>query len=80
MSIEITIKRMERDFEALISQYNIAADQEYMLAIRARDGEQLNFHLNCMEQHERMARMYRRMKDCCIAFVDVYGADIDSHI
>ncbi len=77
MDTELIIATMESDFDALIKQYNAAADREYYLALGAPDAPKTALHLRDMEMHERMARLYRQMKERCVTFVDAYAADAE---
>ena len=77
MDVELIITNMESDFDALIKQYDAKADHEYHLAFGASDAAGTALHLRDMEMHERMARLYRRMKERCITFVDAYAADAE---
>ena len=77
METEIIINQMELDFEALVTEHEAAANNEYLWALGAPDAEQTKMHTENMEQHKLLARMYRRMKDDCLAFIETYDDDAD---
>lgn len=77
MDTEMIMIQMEQDFEELAKEHDVAADNEYIWALGAPDAEQTKMHTENMEQHKLLARMYRRMKDNCLAFVETY--DDDAH-
>lgn len=75
MDTEMLINQMEQDLEYLAKEHDGAADNEYIWALGAPDAESTKMHTENMEQHRLLARMYRRMKDDCIAFVETYEDD-----
>ena len=75
MDTEIIINQMEQDFEAMAAEHDAAANNEYLWALGAPDAEQTKMHTENMEQHKLLARMYRRMKDDCLAFIETYDDD-----
>ena len=75
MDTEIIINQMEQDFETLATEHEAAANNEYLWALGAPDAEQTKMHTDNMEQHKLLARMYRRMKDDCLAFIETYDDD-----
>ena len=77
MDTEMLINQMEQDFEELAKDHETTAENERIWALGAPDAEQAEMHTQNMEQHKLLARMYRRMKDDCLAFVETY--DDDAH-
>lgn len=77
MDTELLIAQMEQDFETLAKEHDAAADNEYVWALGAPDAESTKMHTENMEQHKLLARMYRRMKEDGLAFVETY--DDDAH-
>jgi hypothetical protein len=72
MDTETLINQMEQAFENIAKEHDAAADNEYIWSLGAPDAEQTKMHIENMEQHKLLARMYRRMKDDCLAFVETY--------
>ena len=77
MDYEMIMNQMEQDFEELAKEHDVAADNEYLWALGAKDAEQTKMHTENMEQHRLLARMYRRMKDDSLAFVETYDDDAE---
>ena len=77
MDTEMLLAQMEHDFENLAKEHDGAADNEYIWALGAPDAETTKMHTENMERHRLLARMYRRMKDDCLAFVETYDDDAD---
>lgn len=75
MDTEMLMNQMERDFETLAKEHGGAADNETIWA----DGSSFPYieemHRANAEQHRLLARMYRRMKEDCLAFVETYEDD-----
>lgn len=78
METEMIMNQMEQDFEAMAVEHEEAAKNEYLWALGAPDAEQTKMHTENMEQHKLLARMYRRMKDDTLAFVETYEDDADN--
>jgi hypothetical protein len=72
MDTEMTVEQMEQDFEYMAKEHDIAVENEYIWALGAADAETTKMHLENMEQHKCLARMYRRMKQDCRAFIEAY--------
>ena len=72
MDTESLIIQMEQMFESAANEEDGTADNEYLWALGAPDAEQTKMHTDNMEQHKLLARMYRRMKEDCSAFVETY--------
>ena len=77
MDTEMIMIQMEQDFEELANEHEATAENERIWSLGAPDAEQAEMHRQNMEQHKLLARMYRRMKDNCLAFVETY--DDDAH-
>ena len=75
METEMLIEQMEQDFETMAKEHDIAVENEYIWSLGAPDAEQTKMHLENMEQHRHLARMYRRMKKNCLAFIETYEDD-----
>ena len=75
MDTELLIEQMEQMLENAANEEDIAANNEYTWAIGAPDAEQTKMHIDNMEQHKLLARMYRRMKEDCLAFIETYDDD-----
>ncbi len=75
MDTEMLLNQMELDFEELAKEHDVAADNEYIWALGAGDAETTKMHTDNMEMHKHIARMYRRMKDDCLAFIETYEDD-----
>jgi hypothetical protein len=77
MDTEIIINQMEQDLEVLALKHDKAADKEYLQALSAPDAESTKVHIENMEHHKLLARMYRGMKDDGLAFVETYDDNAD---
>ncbi len=75
MDTEMIINQMEQDFEAMAKEHDIAAENEYIWSLGAPDAGSTKMRLENMEQHKLLARMYHRMKDNCLAFIETYEDD-----
>lgn len=75
MDTEIMIAQMEQDFEAMAKDHDIAVENEYIWSLGAPDADTTKMHIENMERHKHMARMYRRMKENCLAFIETYEDD-----
>jgi hypothetical protein len=75
METEMLLEQMEQDLETLAKEHDVAADNEYVWALGAPDAEQTKMHTENMERHKHLARMYRRMKNNCLAFIETYEDD-----
>lgn len=75
MDTEMLLNQMEQDFENIAKEHDAAAENERIWALGAHDAEQAEMHTQNMEQHKLLARMYRRMKEHCLAFVETYDDD-----
>lgn len=79
MDTEMLMTQLEQDFEALALEHDGTADNEYLWSLGAPDAEATKMHAENMTMHRLLARMYRRMKDDVLAFVETYddGGDGD---
>ena len=75
MDTEMLLNQMEQDFENIAKDHDCAAENEYIWSLGAPDAEQTKMHIENMEQHRHLARMFRRMKDHCLAFIETYEDD-----
>jgi hypothetical protein len=72
MDTEMLLNIMEQDLENLAKEHDGTADNEFIWALGAPDAETTKMHTENMEMHRLLARMYRRMKDDTLAFVETY--------
>jgi hypothetical protein len=75
METEMIIGQMELDFEELAKEHDAAADNEHLWALGTSYPHIAEMHEENEKQHRLLARMYRRMKDNCLAFVETYDDD-----
>ena len=72
MDMDVIIANIEQDFESLAVAHDSAADNELLWALGASDAEGTKMHTENVTLHRMLARMYRRMKDDALAFVETY--------
>lgn len=72
METEMLLNIMEHDLESLAKIHDENANNEYLWALGSSDAETTKMHTENMEMHRLLARMYRRMKDDTLAFVETY--------
>lgn len=77
MDTEMLMNQMEQDFETLIKEHEVAAENEHIWALGVSDTEANKMHSENVRQHKLLARMYRRMKEDTLAFVETYDDDAD---
>ncbi len=77
MDTEMIMNQMEQDLEALAKEHDGTADNEYIWALGAPDAETTKMHTENMEMHRLLARMYRRMKDHALGFIETYDDDAE---
>ena len=77
MDMELVKIQMVQDFEELYEEYLEAASNERLWAKGAEDAETAAMHEENAEMHLLLARMYRRMKDDTLAFVETYDDEGD---
>ena len=75
MDTELLIEQMELDFETMAEEHEVAASNERLWAKGAPNAETAAMHEENAEGHMLLARMYRRMKDDCLAFIETYEDD-----
>ena len=75
MDTELLIEQMEQDFETMAKEHDVAAENEGIWAAGSSYPHIEQMHLENQKQHELLARMYRRMKEDCLAFVETYEDD-----
>ena len=75
MDTEMLLNQMEQDFEEIAKKHEVAASNERLWAKGAHDAETAAMHEENAEGHMLLARMYRRMKNDCLAFVETYEDD-----
>jgi hypothetical protein len=72
MDTEMLMNQMEQDFEALAKEHEAAASNERLWAEGSSYPHIIKMHEENAAGHLRLARMYRRMKDDTLAFVETY--------
>lgn len=72
MDTEMLMNQMERDFEELAKEHEIAASNERLWAKGSSDSETTAMHEENARGHLLLARIYCRMKAHALAFVDTY--------
>lgn len=72
MNTEMLMNQMEQDFETLAQEHEVAASNERLWAKGSSDAETAAMHEENAQGHLLLARMYRRMKDDTLAFVETY--------
>lgn len=77
METEMLINQIELDFEALAEEHDGTADNEYLWSLGAADEVTTKMHVDNMELHRLLARMYRRMKEDALAFIETYDDDVE---
>ena len=77
MNTEMLLIQMEQDFETLAKEHEIAASNESIWAKGSTDAETAQMHEENAEDHLLLARMYRRMKNDTLAFLETYEDDAD---
>ena len=77
MTTESLMIQMELDFESLAKEHEDTASNERLWAKGAEDAETAAMHEENAEMHLLLARMYRRMKDDTLAFVETYDDEGD---
>ena len=77
MDTEMIMNQMELDFEELANKHEAEADTEQEWALATSYPFITEMHEEKAEQHRLLARMYRRMKDDCLAFVETYDDDAE---
>ena len=75
MDTDLLIIQMELDFEELAKEHEISANNDMLWAKGARDAEIAAMHEANAERHLLLARMYRRMKNDGLAFIETYDDD-----
>lgn len=78
METEMIMNQMEQDFENLAKEHEGAADNEDIWAEGSSYPHIEQMHRENAEFHRMLARMYRRMKDDTLAFVETYEDDADN--
>lgn len=72
MDIETMYILMEQDFESLAQEHDGIADNERLWALGAPDAETAKMHTENMAMHCLLAKMYRKMKEDVLAFIETY--------
>lgn len=72
MDTEMLLNQMERDFESLIEEHEIAASNERLWAKGSSYPHIAEMHEENAAGHLLLARMYCRMKEDTLAFIETY--------
>lgn len=72
MGNEMLFNLMERDFEELAKEHDGAADNETIWADGSPCTHIEQMHRENAKQHRLLARIYRRMKENTLTFIDTY--------
>ena len=72
MDIESIYLQMEQDFDALVQEHIAAANNEYLWALGSLNEEDTKMHEANVEHHKLLARMYLKMKEDILAFIETY--------
>ncbi len=72
MDTEMLMNQMEQDFEALAKEHEAEAENELIWADGSSYPHIVEMHEENAERHRLLARMYRRMKEDTLAFVETY--------
>lgn len=72
MDTESIYIQMEQDFESLVNEHIAAANNEYFWALGSSTAEDTKMHEENMEHHKLMAKMYLKMKEDILAFIETY--------
>lgn len=75
MDTEMLMNQMEHDFKHLIEEHEIAASNERLWAKGSEDSDTARMHEENAEGHLLLARMYHRMMNDTLAFVETYDDD-----
>jgi hypothetical protein len=72
MDFETVYIQMEQDFEELAKEYEASAENERIWMLGSKDDQTYGMHSANMKQFQLMARMYRRMKEDILSFLETY--------
>ena len=75
MDTETIYLQMEQDFESLVNEHISAANNEYFWALGSSNAEDTKMHTENMEQHKLLAKMYLKMKEDVLAFIETYNEE-----
>jgi hypothetical protein len=77
MDTQMIMNQMELDFESLAKEHEVAASNERLWAKGSSYPHIIAMHEENAAGHLLLARMYRRMKEDCLAFVETYDDDAE---
>ena len=75
MDADVIVENIEQDFESIAIAHDSAADNELLWALGAPTAEETKMHTANVTLHRMLARMYRKMKDDALAFIETYEED-----
>ena len=64
---------LEQELRTLAEEHDGAADNEYIWALGAPDAESTAMHTDNMDEHRRLAAMYRAMAENAINLLEEFG-------
>lgn len=77
MDVETIYIQMEQDFKALAKEHDGTADNELIWALGAPDAETTKMHTENVETHRLLARMYRRLREDILSYIETYEDDVE---
>jgi hypothetical protein len=77
MDTETIYLQMEQDFEDLAQEHEVAASNEHLWSLGSEDSYTATMHEENAENHRLLARMYRKMKEDILAFIETYEDEED---
>lgn len=72
MDTKTLFNQMEQDFESLAKEHEVAASNERLWAKGSSYPHIIAMHEENATEHLLLARMYRRMKEDTLAFIETY--------
>lgn len=77
MDTEMLLVQMEQDFEALAKEHEAEADNERIWAAGSPDPHTAEMHQANAAQHQLLVRMYRKLKDNCLTFIETFDDEMN---
>ena len=68
-------ENIKQDMEALAVEHSKAADNERIWALGAFEAEDTARHMQYMEEHKSLARMYKRLANMASEIMEQFGDD-----
>jgi hypothetical protein len=70
-----TFEQIKADLEQLAAEHTAAANNEYLWALGAATAEDTAIHIQNMEDHKYLARMYKQMASMPFEIMEQFGVD-----